>query len=96
MTGEIEDRVSHLPTCALEQAIADALTASGVTDHLTAADLSPADEFHIGGRQATVEFAEQLDARPMDTPARYRQWPRRCIPLFRLRVWLTRHGHRLD
>jgi ubiquinone/menaquinone biosynthesis C-methylase UbiE len=49
----------------LEQAIADALAASGVNaEELTAADLSPVDEFHIGGRQATVEFAEQLGARP--------------------------------
>lgn len=66
MTGEIEDRVSqHYQHGALAQAIADALVASGVNDEeLTAADLSPVDEFHIGGRQATVEFAEQLGARP--------------------------------
>jgi ubiquinone/menaquinone biosynthesis C-methylase UbiE len=66
MTGELEDRVSqHYQHGALEQAIADALTASGVNaEQLTPADLSPVDEFHIGGRQATVEFAEQLGARP--------------------------------
>lgn len=29
-------------------------------EHLAAADLSPVDEFHIGGRQATVDFATQL------------------------------------
>jgi ubiquinone/menaquinone biosynthesis C-methylase UbiE len=66
MTGEIENRVSqHYRHGTLEQAIADALAASGVNAaRLTPAELSPVDEFHIGGRQATVEFAEQLDAEP--------------------------------
>jgi ubiquinone/menaquinone biosynthesis C-methylase UbiE len=66
MTGEIENRVSqHYRHGTLEQAIADALAASGVNAaRLTSAELSPVDEFHIGGRQATVEFAEQLDAKP--------------------------------
>lgn len=66
MTGEIEDRVGqHYQHGALEQAIADALAASGVSaEQLTAADLSPVDEFHIGGRQASVELAEQFGAKP--------------------------------
>jgi 2-polyprenyl-3-methyl-5-hydroxy-6-metoxy-1,4-benzoquinol methylase len=60
-------------TLWLEQAIVDALTASGVhTNRLSPADLAPVDEFHIGGRQATIEFAaatpaaaaEQLEVRP--------------------------------
>lgn len=31
---------------------------------LTLDDLAPVDEFHIGGRQATVELADRLDLRP--------------------------------
>ena len=27
-------------------------------------DLAPVDEFHIGGRQATIDFAEQLHIEP--------------------------------
>ena len=66
VTGKIEDRVSeHYRHSTLEQAIVDALTASGVhTNRLSPADLAPVDEFHIGGRQATIEFAEQLEVRP--------------------------------
>ena len=63
VSGKIEDRVSeHYRHSTLEQAIVDALTASGVhTNRLSPADLAPVDEFHIGGRQATIEFAEQLE-----------------------------------
>jgi hypothetical protein len=40
-----------------------ALLAAGKDpDRLNLADLGPVDEFHIGGRQATVDFAEQLGA----------------------------------
>lgn len=66
MPGEIEDRVSqHYRHGTLGQAIAAALSASGVdAEQLTSVDLSPVDEFHIGGRHATVEFAEQLEVKP--------------------------------
>jgi ubiquinone/menaquinone biosynthesis C-methylase UbiE len=48
----------------LEQAILDAAAAAGKdTNHLKFDDLAAADEFHIGGRLATVELAHQLDLR---------------------------------
>jgi len=55
----------HYARTDLEQAILDALTASGKDiDGLLPADLSPVDEFHTGGRQATVAFAEQIGFAP--------------------------------
>jgi len=66
MMGNIEERVAqHYAHGTLDRAISDALAASGVNaDRLAPADLAPVDEFHIGGRQATTEFAEQLDIEP--------------------------------
>jgi len=72
----------HYAHGSLEQAILDALAAAGKDpDHLSAADLSAVDEFHIGGRLATAEFARQMgvrkDMRLLDVgcglggPARY-------------------------
>jgi ubiquinone/menaquinone biosynthesis C-methylase UbiE len=59
------DVSEHYAHGALERAIFEALRAAGKNpDRLTHADLSPVDEFHIGGRQATVDFAEQLAPRP--------------------------------
>jgi ubiquinone/menaquinone biosynthesis C-methylase UbiE len=53
--------VRHYTHGALEQAIWAALAAAGKDpDRLTPADLAPVDEFHIGGRQATVALADQL------------------------------------
>lgn len=55
----------HYAHGSLEQAIFGALSASGKdVNHLVAADLAPVDEFHIGGRQATVDFAAQLEIEP--------------------------------
>lgn len=52
----------HYEHGALEKAILDALKSTGKDpDKLTAADLAPVDEFHIGGRQATMDLAAQLD-----------------------------------
>lgn len=54
----------HYTHGALEQAILSALMASGTNlDDLRPSDLAPVDEFHIGGRRATADFAEQLDVR---------------------------------
>lgn len=51
----------HYAHGSLEQAILDALAAAGKDlDHLAPGDLAPVDEFHIGGRQATAEFAGHL------------------------------------
>ena len=72
----------HYEHGALEKAILDAMTSAGKDpDRLTAADLAPVDEFHIGGRQATMELGAQLDlprgARVLDVgsglggPSRY-------------------------
>jgi hypothetical protein len=49
---------------ALEGSILEALIRSGKDpDRLVPADLAPVDEFHIGGRQATADFAAVLLAR---------------------------------
>jgi ubiquinone/menaquinone biosynthesis C-methylase UbiE len=72
----------HYEHGALEKAILDALKSTGKDpDKLTAADLAPVDEFHIGGRQATMDLAAQVDlprgARVLDVgsgiggPSRY-------------------------
>lgn len=51
----------HYARPGLELAILEALKTSGKDpDRLTAADLSGADEFHLGWRQATVELARNL------------------------------------
>jgi len=54
----------HYTHGAMEQAVRDALIASGKDlANLVPADLAPVDEFHIGARQATLDFADQLDIR---------------------------------
>jgi SAM-dependent methyltransferase len=46
---------------ALEGSILEALIRSGKDpDRLVPADLAPLDEFHIGGRKATADFAAEL------------------------------------
>lgn len=66
MAHSTEQQVrQHYSRSDLEQAILDALTASGKDiEHLEPRDLSPVDEFHTGGRQATVDLAEQLKVTP--------------------------------
>jgi SAM-dependent methyltransferase len=61
----LEQSVSQQYTrSGLERAILDAVTAAGKDiDHLAPEDLAPVDEFHIGGRQATIDFAGQLGPR---------------------------------
>ncbi|GLR65717.1 SAM-dependent methyltransferase [Acidocella aquatica] len=55
----------HYAHGSLERDIFDALAATGKNlSHLVPADLSPIDEFHIGGRQATVDFAAELGFKP--------------------------------
>jgi ubiquinone/menaquinone biosynthesis C-methylase UbiE len=63
---ELEQSVAqHYTHGSLEGAIFGALAASGKDlDHLAPADLAPVDEFHIGGRQATTEFAAELEIEP--------------------------------
>lgn len=66
MTDGVEQRVArHYTRESLEQRLLDALKAAGKDpDHLTPADLSPVDEFHIGGLQATEDLAAQLPIKP--------------------------------
>jgi ubiquinone/menaquinone biosynthesis C-methylase UbiE len=58
----IEQSVArHYTHGSLEDDILRALTSAGKDiNRLEPADLAPVDEFHIGGRQATIDFAEQL------------------------------------
>lgn len=52
----------HYEHGSLESAILSALTAAGKdTGKLTHTDLAPIDEFHIGGRQATMDLGAQID-----------------------------------
>ena len=53
----------HYTHGALERTVLDALRAAGKDpDRLEPSDLAPVDEFHIGGRQATVDLADKLGA----------------------------------
>jgi len=74
---------------SLEEAILEGLRRSGKNaERIDPDDLVAADEFHIGGRQATVEFADQLGLRPcmelldigsgIGGPARYFAHHRKC------------------
>ena len=62
---ELERTVaSHYAHGSLEETILDALAAAGKdVNHLSPRDLSPVDEFHVGGRAATTAFAEQFGLR---------------------------------
>ena len=59
---DTERQVSeHYAHGSLERTILGAVKAAGKdADNLSHTDLSAVDEFHIGGRQATIDFAEQL------------------------------------
>lgn len=61
----VEDSVAEYYTHgSLERAVLGALAASHKDiNRLEPADLAPVDEFHIGGRQATIEFAKRLELR---------------------------------
>ncbi len=63
MSGDaVVEHYSHGP---LEQRILEALAVMGVDpEHLEHEQLAPVDEFHIGGRSATVELVGQLALRP--------------------------------
>jgi ubiquinone/menaquinone biosynthesis C-methylase UbiE len=63
---DVEHSVArHYRHGALAETILAALRGMGKdTDRLDAADLAPVDEFHIGGRQATIDFAAEMGVRP--------------------------------
>ncbi len=63
---ELEKLVAqHYARGTLEETIFSTLAASGKDlDRLAPADLAPVDEFHIGGRQATIDFAAELEIEP--------------------------------
>ncbi|MGH6913162.1 MAG: hypothetical protein ACREH3_05600 [Geminicoccales bacterium] len=65
MQGTERQVARHYAQGDLEKTVLEALVASGKDlDRLTPADLAPVDAFHIGGRQATIELAAQLDITP--------------------------------
>ena len=79
----------HYTHGSLEAALLDGLRQSGKNpDRIDPDDLAAVDEFHIGGRQATVEFGDQLGLRPslalldigsgIGGPARYFAHHRKC------------------
>lgn len=88
---DIERRVAaHYDDEALGRRLLDALASAGHDiERLTPDQLAPVDEFHIGGRQATVEFAAQLGLRPglrlldvgsgIGGPARYFAHAHGCV-----------------
>jgi SAM-dependent methyltransferase len=66
MIDDIEERVArHYARSDLEATILAALVASGKDpDRITASDLAPVDEFHTGGREATIDLAAQMEIKP--------------------------------
>ena len=61
--------IEHYRHGTLEEALLQGLAAAGKDlDRLTPEDLAPADEFHIGGRQATIDFVAEFE------PAADTQW----------------------
>lgn len=66
MTADVETQVAqHYARPDVEQAILEALVASGKDpERLTPSDLAAVDEFHTAGRQATIDFAAQVDFAP--------------------------------
>ncbi len=63
---QIEQAVAqHYAHGSLEEAILKALAAAGKDiNGLTPKDLAPVDEFHVGGRPATLAFAQQFAPKP--------------------------------
>lgn len=57
---EDSDVAAHYARGTLLQNITDGLVSMGVTPPFEPDILAPVDEFHIGGRQATIPFAESL------------------------------------
>jgi SAM-dependent methyltransferase len=63
--GVEESVARHYSLGSLEARIVDALVATGVDpEHLQPDQLAPADEFHVGGRAATVALIDQMDLHP--------------------------------
>jgi len=64
--GKSEHAVrDHYDSAELTRAILDALAAAGKDpEALTPDDLAPIDEFHVRGREASLELAAQLDLGP--------------------------------
>lgn len=62
----VEERVArHYAQPDLDRTILETLRASGKDiERLTTSDLAPVDELHIGGRQATIDLASQLEITP--------------------------------
>lgn len=59
--------VGHYTHGALLEAIQQGIRALGKTEaDVTIEDLGPVEEFHIGGRQASTDFLDQLNLRPDD------------------------------
>jgi ubiquinone/menaquinone biosynthesis C-methylase UbiE len=60
--GSERSVAQHYTHGSLERAISDALRAVGKDpNNITHADLAGVDEFHIGGRQATTDLADQIE-----------------------------------
>jgi ubiquinone/menaquinone biosynthesis C-methylase UbiE len=66
MADTVRDRIAeHYARNDLEAAILEALVASGKDpERLRPDDLAPVDEFHTGGRQATIDFADSAAFAP--------------------------------
>jgi ubiquinone/menaquinone biosynthesis C-methylase UbiE len=62
----IEEQIAgHYTRGGLEETILQAVRQAGKDpEHLTAADLSVVDEFHVGGIEATKHLAAEMDLRP--------------------------------
>lgn len=57
--------IRHYLHGSLLESILNALQAAGIDpEHFTADDLAPVDEFHTGGRAATIELADEMGVTP--------------------------------
>jgi SAM-dependent methyltransferase len=62
MATELRRVAAHYATPDLTEKLRDAASAAGLDmARIGPADLAPADEFHIGGRQATIDLLGPLD-----------------------------------
>ena len=76
---------------SVQQAIRNGIAVLGkATDSLTIDDLAPIDEFHIGGRQASEHFLDQLDLTAEKTSSIFHSSNRMSETLITLMLWILR------
>ena len=98
MSDDLEGAVArHYGAADLTDRILKAMAAAGIdTERVAPEQLAPIDEFHIGGRAATIHAVAKMDLTADQPCARCRLRHRRSDALPRLGHRLPRHRHRSD